>query len=472
MNWPRLLLSGSTVGSTLCHFFIQESCKSMETVNSQHLFYQTRKAIPFVERAEGVFIWDENGKQYLDGCSGAMICNIGHGNKRVIAAMHEQAQKAAFAYRTQFENRPAAELARMLAEASAPHLTKVFFVSGGSEAVESAMKLCRQYYYNTGRGNRYQFISRHPSYHGATMGALALTSYAPLEAPFRPMMKAYPKIPAPYCYRCAYNLSYPQCGLQCAKALEQCILEQGPDSIAAFVAEPVGGASTGALPPPPGYFDIIQETCRKYGIMLILDEVMTGYGRTGAMFAYEHWNVEADIVCLSKGMGSGYTPLGAIISTEDIVEVVVGRGSFQHGHTAAGNPTSCAVGLEVIKIMQEENLPGNSWNMGLKLREGLEELARQFPMIGEVRGIGLMQALELVQDPETRKPFPPDYNAFLRLTDDAYDLGLLIYPRRPISGLTGDHVLVAPPLIINEEQIAELLNRLEEALRRTQAKLM
>lgn len=435
------------------------------------LFYHGRKKLPVVDRAEGIYLWDQDGRKYLDGCSGAVIANIGYGNRRIASAIARQAEKTFFAYRTQFENAPAIGLAERLVERSAPHLKRVFFVSGGSEAIESAIKICRQYFYVKGEGSRYQFISRSPSYHGSTLGALALTSYTPLEAPFRPLLNSHPKIPAPYCYRCFYGMTYPSCGLACARALERVIEEAGPPNVAAFVVEPVGGASTGALPPPDGYFDVIQRICRKYGVLLVLDEVMTGFGRTGKLFAYEHWGIEADVVALSKGMGAGYFPLGAILGRKEIVDGVVGKGGFAHGHTYAGSPMACAVGLEVLRVIEEEHLVGNAAAMGEVLRDGLQVLAGGHEFVGEVRGKGLLLALELVRDRVSREPFPPDREAGLVLTDEAFAEGLIVYPRRPIHGVAGDHVLIAPPLIINEGQVEEILVLLDRALARAGARL-
>ena len=445
--------------------------KSLDNLKREFLFYQTRKKLPFIKKAKDIYMWDHTGKEYIDACSGAVICNIGYGNPRIANAIAEQARETFFAYRIHFENDPAVRLAMKLAEYSAPHLNRAFYVSGGSEAVESAMKLCRQYFYNRGEGSRYVFISRVPSYHGSTLGALALTSYAPLEIPFRPMIQAYPKIPAPYCYRCAFHKEYPKCHLECAWALEKTILEQGPENVAAFVVEPVGGASTGALVPPEGYFAVIQDICRKYGIFLILDEVMTGFGRTGRLFAYEHWDIEADIVALSKGMASGYYPLGAIMARDSTVDEVVNNGGFAHGHTYAGNPMACAVGLEVFKIITEEHLSENAAGMGRILKTGLKDLEERYEIIGEVRGKGLLLAVELVKDRETREPFPAEKDVNLLLTDEAYNEGLIVYPRRPINGLSGDHVLVAPPLIVNEQQIHEIVDRLDRALKRVMKKL-
>lgn len=393
-------------------------------------FYIAKGRLPVVDRAEGIRIWDTSGKEYTDACSGAVITNIGYGQVNIHEVIQEQAQKTFFAYRLHFENKPALDYSKALVEHSAKHLDRVFFVSGGSEAVESAIKLCRQYYYDSNQGSRHIFISRVPSYHGCTLGTLALTSYAPLEAPYRPLMKSYPKIPAPYCYRCAYNLSYPDCGLECARALENTILAQGPENVAGFIVEPIGGASTGALVPPEGYFDIIQATCSKYGVMLILDEVMTGFGRTGRLFAYEHWNIKADIVALSKGMAAGYFPLGAILAGHSVVNTVLDCGGFKHGHTYAGNPMACAVGLKVLKNILDQDLCTNARRTGKRLKDGLYTIAKQMPVIGQVRGKGLLLGIELVRDPDTKEPYPVGTNAGQLLTDIAFQNGLIIYPRR------------------------------------------
>jgi adenosylmethionine-8-amino-7-oxononanoate aminotransferase len=446
------------------------SMATLEHFQTDYLFYQTRRELPFIDRAEGIYIWDHRGKKYLDGSSGAITCNIGHGNHRVANRLADQSRKAVFAYRTQFENAPAHRYAAALVEHLAPHLQRIFFVSSGSEAVEAAIKLCRQYFFNRGEKQRIQFISRRPSYHGSTLGALSLTSYAPLEIPFRPMIHAFPKIQAPCCYHCAYHRKA-ACSLQCAWELEKVIQEQGPDSIAGFVAEPIGGASTGAVVPPPKYFSVIQEICKKYGIFLILDEVMTGFGRTGRLFAYEHWNIDADIVVMSKGMTAGYYPLGGIAARTEYVEEMLQKGGFAHGHTLAGNPMGCAVGLEVLDIILENHLPENAARMGRVLKQGLERLKQRYAFIGQVRGRGLLMAIELVRDPKTREPFPPERNAHFVLTDEAYDEGLIVYPRRSINGLSGDHVMIAPPLIITRDQVGELLERLDRALARTQSKL-
>ena len=433
---------------------------------TDYIFYQAKKKLPVIQKANGIFMWDHTGKDYIDGCSGAIVCNIGYANSRIANAIQQQAECTFFAYRLHFENEPAHKLASELVSHSAPHLNRVFYVSGGSEAVETAMKIARQYFYSRGQGSRSIFISRSPSYHGCTLGALALTTYAPLETPFRPLIKSYPKIPAPYCYRCAFNLTYPECDLACAWHLETVIQEQGPDSVAAFITEPIGGASTGALVAPDGYFSVIQKICKKYETLLILDEVMTAFGRTGKLFGYEHWDVEADIIALSKGMAAGYYPLGAVMARDTIVDEVVRKTGFAHGFTYAGNPMACAVGLEVFNIIIEENLPANSAQMGAVLKSELKALAKHYPIIGEVRGKGLLLAIELVKNPKSREPFESGDNLGQFLADIAYEEGLIIYPRRPINGLRGDHVLIAPPLVITAEEVTELLRRLDRSLNR------
>ena len=448
------------------HLFSQWVRQMTDSTVESPLFYQTKSYTPTVAKADGIYIWDTTGKKYIDGSSGAVICNIGHNDPSILKAITTQAQSTFFSYRTQFENEPAIDLANTLVAHSADHLEKIFYVSGGSEAVESALKLCRSYYYSRGEANRFMFISRSPSYHGSTMGALSLTSYTPLEQQYRPLLQSFPKIPAPYCYRCHYKQCYPHCGVVCAHELENTLLKIGPENVAGFVTEPIGGASTGAIVPPPAYFSIIRKICDKYGIMLIFDEVMTGFGRTGKLFAYEHWNVKADIVALSKGMASGYYPLGAIMTRNDIVQSVMTYGGFPHGHTYAGNPMACAVGLAVFNRIIESDLPANAEKQGKRLKQGLQALAEKHTIIGEVRGKGLLTALEFVKNRETREAHSSAKGIGSRITAEAFAEGLIVYPRRPINGYAGDHVLIAPPLIVNEQQIDTILEKLDTAISR------
>ena len=431
---------------------------------STHLFYQSRLPRPELDRAEGIYMWDTTGKRYIDGSSGAMVSNIGHSNPNVLAAMQKQMERGTFGYRLHFQTEASEKLAARAAALAPEGLNKVFFVSGGSEATESAMKLARQYALTCGEAQRYKVISRTPSYHGATLGALAVTGYAPMTAPFDPMMHAMPKIPAPRAYLDGLDPTDPATGHHYAQMLEDKILEEGPQTCLAFMVEPVGGASTGALVPPAGYMQRIREICDQYGVLLIHDEVMSGGGRTGRFFAAEHWDVTPDIICLSKGFGGGYVPLGAVIARDDIVEAVLDNGGFIHGHTYAGNPLACAAGLAVIDEIERENLTENSALMGDKLAENLRSLMQKYSIIGDVRGKGLLAAFELMSDRATKAPLPKGLNAYNRLVDIAYEKGLIIYSRRTRGGLAGDHFLVCPPMITTETQLGEITDLLDASL--------
>jgi len=428
------------------------------------LFYQTRLRRPLLDRAEGVYMWDKSGKRYLDGSSGAMVSNIGHSNPNVLAAMRRQMEKSTFGYRLHFETESSEALAEKLAGLSPPGLERCFFVSGGSEAVESTLKLARQYALAKGEPGRWKIISRQPSYHGCTLGALAVTGYTPLSAPFAPMMREMPKIPAPRAYLDGLDAGDPATGLHYADMLAAQIEAEGPESVLAFIVEPVGGASTGALVPPAGYLKRIREICDRYGVLLIHDEVMSGGGRTGRFFGAEHWDVAPDLIALSKGFGAGYMPLGAMIAHENIVEAVLDAGGFAHGFTYAGNPLACAAGLAVIDEIESQGLLLNAGAMGELLETRLRELMREYPFIGDVRGKGLLLAFELVSERDGMTPLPAGLKAYERLVNLAYDRGLIIYSRRTRDGLEGDHFLVCPPMIVTAEQIDEIIDMLRASL--------
>ncbi|MBR7653484.1 aspartate aminotransferase family protein [Brucella oryzae] len=431
---------------------------------ASHLFYQSRLRRPLVDRAEGIYIWDQDGRRVIDGSSGAMVVNIGHGNRNVLDAMKAQMDRVTFAYRLHFENEPAEDLARMAAERMPEGLDKIFFVSGGSEAVESCIKLARQWAVATGQGKRWKVISRFPSYHGGTLGALAVTGYAALSEPFAPIMREMPKVPAPTAYLDRDNLSMEQRGQKYADMLEERIQEEGPESVLAFIMEPIGGASTGALVAPDSYYPRIREICDRYGILLIHDEVMSGAGRTGKFLGGDHWNCKPDLIALSKGFASGYCPLGAMAAPARIVQPVLDAGGFLHGFTYAGNPLACAAGKAVLQEIDRLDLVGNAARMGDALKGELEGLAKRFPFIGDVRGKGLLLAAEFVSDPETMKPLPKELNAHQRMVDLAYERGLIIYSRRTRGGVEGDHFLVCPPMIVSREQVGEITAILGDTL--------
>ena len=436
----------------------------MPSLVPSHLFYQSRLRRPMLDRAEGVYLWDVTGKRYLDGSSGAMVSNIGHSNPRVLAAMRDQMERSTFGYRLHFENEPAEKLAAKIVELCPVDLDRVFFVSGGSEAVETAIKLARAHKLAVGEASRWRVISRMPSYHGCTLGALAISGYGPLTEPFATMMPDTAKIPAPRCYLDRDNLTAEERGLRYAEMLRERIEGLGPESVLAFVMEPVGGATTGALVAPDCYYRRIREICDEYGVLLIYDEVMTGVGRTGRFLAAEHWNAAPDIVALAKGFGAGYAPLGAVVAPQRIVEPVLDAGGFAHGFTYAGNPLACAAGLAVVEEIETQDLMANTRAIGASLKSRLETLIERYPFIGDVRGKGLLLAFELVADRETMTPLPPAFDAYLKLVELAYDRGLILYSRRTRGGREGDHFMVCPPMIATEDHVEEIMAKLTDSL--------
>ena len=436
------------------------------TGEQSYLFYQSRNKRPFLDRADGIYLFDETGKRYIDGSSGAMVSNIGHSNPRVLAKMKAQMDKATFGYRLHFRTHPSEDLAAKTVAMTPDGLDRVFFVSGGSEAVESAVKLARQYALATGQPLRHKVISRFPSYHGCTFGALDLTGYSPLREPFAPMMEGMPKIDAPTTYLDRDSLSEEARGIRYANLLRKGIEDAGPETVLAFIMEPVGGAATGALVAPHSYYPLTREICDEYGVLLIYDEVMTGAGRTGKFLAAEHWGITPDIVALSKGFGAGYAPLGAIVASARLVEPVLDAGGFQHGFTYAGNPLACAAGLAVLEELEDQNLIENASIMGDVLKMQLGDLMAKYPFIGDVRGKGLLLAFELVSDRTTMQPLAKELQAHSRLVEIAYEMGLIIYSRRTRGGHEGDHFLVCPPLIVTEPQIDDIISILDGALDR------
>lgn len=431
---------------------------------ASRLFYQSRLPRPELDRAEGIYMWDKSGKRYIDGSSGAMVSNIGHSNPAVLAAMRAQMDKSTFGYRLHFQTGPSEELAEKITQLTPEGLDRVFFVSGGSEAVESALKMARQYALIQGQAQRYKVISRYPSYHGATLGALSITGYAPMTSPFDPMMQTMPKIPAPRAYLDGLDASDPATGLHYANMLEAKILEEGSATVLAFIVEPVGGASTGALVSPVGYMQRIREICNQYNVLLIHDEVMTGGGRTGKFFGAEHWDTPPDLIALSKGFGAGYAPLGAMIARDDMVEAVLDAGGFIHGYTYAGNPLACTAGLAVLKEIEEHELTQNAARMGDALTIRLQSLMQHYPIIGDVRGKGLLTAFEFMADQITKAPLPAELNAYQRLVEIAYENGLIIYSRRTRGGTSGDHFLVCPPMTVTESQLEEITDILDQSI--------
>ncbi|HMB16846.1 MAG TPA: aminotransferase class III-fold pyridoxal phosphate-dependent enzyme [Pelovirga sp.] len=441
-----------------------DNAEGIPGLDKSFLFYQDKSRLPKVSHGQGIYIYDTEGKEYLDGCSGAISANLGHNNARMKEAAVAQLDKIAFTYRKQFENEPANQLAELLVQLSPPELDRVFFVNSGSEAVETTLKIARQYWWSVNQKGKSLVLSCRPSYHGATMGALARTDYAPLNIPFVAMTGTSPKIPAPFCYHCLLDKSYPECGIACAFELETTIRMYGADNIAAFIVEPIGGASTGAAVPPDEYFPLIERICHENNILLIIDDVMTGCGRSGTFYGYGHWDITPDIVAVSKGVSAGYTPIGAVITADYLVGPILEAGGFMHGHTYAGNPLSAAIAHEAVRIILDDSLVERSGEYGVYLHERLHALKARYPIIGDVRGRGLFAGIEFVRDRELRKPFPANWYVALEATEIARAKGLLIYPRRSLCGLSGDHVLIAPPLIIEHAEIDILVERFEQTL--------
>jgi len=429
------------------------------------LFYQAGPSMPEVSHGRGVFLWDTQGKEYLDGCSGAISCNLGHGREDIRDAMLAQLDRIAFTYRTQFENAPAVALAKALVEMTEGELEKVFFVSSGSEAVESALKLARQYFMARGESQRRHFVSLRPSYHGSTLGALGITGYQPLEAPFADITTSSIKVPGPDFYRHRDADRDAHIRRVLVETRER-IEAAGGDTIIAIVVEPVGGASTGARLVDKAYLEGLRALCDEFGCLLIFDEVLCGVGRTGTWFAYQQWGVAPDLLTTAKGLGAGYYPVGALLCREAVVEMVMANGGFQHGHTYAGNPLGCATALAAVEAIGREHLLDNVRTRGDQLQQGLETLQSRYSWIGDVRGLGLLWGVELVMDPVEKTPFPAASNLFARVTALAKEEGLLIYPRRTLNGLAGDHFLVSPPFTISESETELLLERLARALER------
>ena len=433
-----------------------------------HVFPRhTRAVLPTAVSGEGCYLIDSTGKRYLDGSGGAAVSCLGHGDADVTAAIKAQLDQVAFAHTGFFTSGPAEDLADLLIANAPGDLDRVYFVSGGSEAVEAAIKLARQYMLESGQGSRHRVIARRQSYHGNTLGALAAGGNQWRREPFAPLMIETSHIPPCYAYRDRRDgESEVDYGLRAADALEEEILRLGPESVMAFVAEPVVGATLGAVPPVEGYFRRIREICDQYGVLLILDEVMCGMGRTGTLFACEQDGIAPDIATIAKGLGAGYQPIGAMLCTAVIYRAIeAGSGFFQHGHTYLGHPAACAGSLAVLNAILGRQLLPRVREQGGKLQSALEAAFGQHPHVGDIRGRGLFRGLEFVADRETMTPFDPARGVHRELKKAAFEAGLICYPMGgTIDGRNGDHVLLAPPFIIEDDQIEELVEKLSGAV--------
>ncbi len=433
-----------------------------------HIFHRNPKQTMLTAvRGEGIYLIGSDGKQYLDASGGAAVSCLGHEHPRIINAMKKQADMLEYAHTSFFTTPAAEELADFLISRAPAGLDRVYFLSGGSEAIEASLKLARQYFVEIGQPKRQYFIARQQSYHGNTLGALAIGGNAARRAPFLPIL-----VPAHHVSPCyAYRGQDPgeteeQYADRLAGELESKILELGADQVAAFIAETVVGATLGAVPPVRTYFQKIRAVCDKYGVLLILDEVMSGMGRTGHLFACAEDGVSPDLLVIAKGLGAGYQPIGAMLVSKTIYDAVLnGSGAFQHGHTYIGHVMACAAALEVQKTIEDEKLLENVRARGTQLRLSLNEAFGEHPCVGDIRGRGLLVGLELVADRATKSPFDPKDKINTRIKAEAMRRGLLVYPGGGTAdGKRGDHILLAPPFICNSDDIEKIVTLLASTI--------
>jgi hypothetical protein len=429
-----------------------------------HIIHRSFKYTPRVaRRSEGIYIEDTKGKTYIDASGGAAVSCLGHSHPDVLAAMEAQIRELAYAHTGFFTTEVAETLADGLAADAPGDLNNVYFVSGGSEAMEAALKMARQYYVCIGQPERTTFIGRSQSYHGNTLGALAVGGNEWRRQQFAPLLMNTGRVSPCFEYRDRLSTeTQDQYTARLIDELEQTILALGPKNVIGFCAETVVGATAGAVPPTPGYFKGVREICDKYGILLILDEVMCGMGRTGSLFAFEQDGVVPDIVAIAKGLGGGYQPIGALIASDRIVEAMRKNSDlFQHGHTYLGHPTACAAALAVQRVIKRDGLLQNVQARGQYLRHRLQSRFGEHEHIGDIRGRGLFMAIEIVRDRQTKEVFDPALKLHARIKSLAMENGLMVYPMGgTIDGKNGDHILIAPPFIVTEAQIDEIVDRL------------
>jgi adenosylmethionine-8-amino-7-oxononanoate aminotransferase len=431
------------------------------------LHRQIGHAYPVAVGGQGVFLRDADGKEYIDASGGAAVSCLGHGHPDVLAAMHAQLDRLAFAHTGFFTSQVAEELADDLVDHAPPGIGHVFYVSGGSEAVEAALKLARQYFVECGEPQRRYVIARRQSYHGITLGALAIGGRAKQRAQFAPLLFETHHVSAAYAYRDRRADETPEAyGQRLAEELEGKIAELGGENVICFVAEPVVGATLGAVPAVPGYFRRVREICDRHGILLILDEVMCGMGRTGTLYACEQEGISPDLIAIAKGLGGGFAPIGALLMREKVFEAIAGgSGAFQHSHTYMGHPLACAAALAVQQVIRRDDLLVNVRRQGAYLARRLKERFGNHPFVGDVRGRGLFQGLELVADRDTKAAFDPRHKLHARVKQEAMARGLMVYPTGGnVDGVAGDNVLLAPPFIADGATVDAIVERLGDAI--------
>ena len=439
------------------------------------VFYRDlRASYPSVVSADGMYLRTDSGRRILDAVGGAGTVVLGHAVREITDSIAQHGGEVSFTYGATFTNPWQEQLAEALVAMNPGIASRVYFVSGGSEGVETAVKMARQYHLQCGRPGRYKVIARWQSFHGSTLATLALSGRPAWREPYLPLLPPAPHIVPPYCYRCPLGHSYPACGVACADDLERTILLEGPDSIAAFIAEPVIGSTVTGVVPVPEYYQRIRDICDRYEVLFIADEVLTGYGRTGRWLAIEHWGVEPDIVVMGKGISSGYVPLGAVLAAPRVVDAfTAGTGTFSHGFTYSGNPFCTFVGLQVLRYALAHELFDAVAAKGEQLRAVLGQLASRHEIIGDVRGLGLFAGLEIVADRASREPFPEKAGLTQRIVRGAMQRGVLILPGVPGAnyGRGGDHIHLSPPYIITQAEIDLVADALDGALAEIEASL-
>ncbi len=432
-----------------------------------HVFYRNMaRAYPVIERGEGVTLYGADGRRYLDASGGPLVVNIGHGVRSVAEAMAAQAAQVAYVHGERFTTAALeAYSGRLAARVPLPD-PRFYYLSGGAEAVEAAVKFARQLQVARGEPARDLVISRWGSYHGATLGTLALSGKPSMRALFAPMFRDAPHVEPPYCYRCPFGAAPADCGLPCARRLEAEILRQGPGRVAAFIGEPVGGATLGAIVPPAGYWPLIRDICNRYGVLLIADEVLTGFGRTGTWFAVEQFGVKPDLMVMAKGAAGGYFPLSILAASGADVETIrTAHGNFNHGGTFSHHAVGAAAALATIDYLETHDLIARSAALGAALGHKLHDSLGDLPAVGDVRGIGMVWAVEFVADRQTREPFPAGAHFADRVCARAMDLGVLFYPGHGGADVVrGDHLLIAPPYVVTEAELDAIVQTLRQAI--------
>jgi adenosylmethionine-8-amino-7-oxononanoate aminotransferase len=426
------------------------------------------KNFPLASRGEGCWIIAADGHRFLDASGQAAVVNIGHGVAEIGRAMAEQSSQIAFAHTSQFHTAPAEKLAARLLAMAPPNFRdggRVYFTSGGSEATETAIKLARQFHLERGQKDRYRVLSRRQSYHGSTLGAMSVSGNVARRVPYGPLLTEWGHIAPCFCYRCPFEKTFPRCELACADDLQTLLAQSQKEDAAAFIFEPVAGATLGAAVPPEGYAARIAEICRKNGILLIADEVMTGIGRTGKPFAVQHWDIEPDMILLGKGVASGYAPLGAVLVSGRVVEALArGSGSFVHGFTYQAHPVTTAAGNAVLDYLEAQHLFERVNPAAQELRSALSPL-KTHPNVGDIRGLGLLLGVEFVKDKLTRELFPKDENIAENIRQACLEESVLVYPTQGcVDGIRGDHILLAPPFTISSEESVLIARALQSAL--------